>query len=554
MIFIVSVVVFIFFHLFLFFVGRGFLIFFHKILKKEFNEDATFLNLQIYYFYPLISLFVIGNFSLTINFFTGVSNLFVYYALFFVAFNIFKKFTFHKKYLFYIYSLIIPFILASSTYGINFAQDAGHYHLNTQNWIRSDQIHAGLSNLNIRYGYSSFFDYISSNFWFDNNFTFLHFTNLIFLVLFFIFLFNNLINHKNSVIGKASLFIVIFGVLDNFGVGGGRNGYIDIEAVTKSDTPFAILFFLTFIFIADQLVNKKYNFFESTFAFYLIIFAVQMRILGFLLIPLYIYFLYVSRKSKDFKISKLSLLINSIIFSLWTLKNIIISGCLIFPVEQTCFSRLSWYSEDSAKLENLDLSSFHISYSLDQNIIVWFQEWITKPINYSASINFIFSLLVILFISFLIYGFDNQNLQIKLMLFVFLMLSLFLWIISLPAIRFGTGIFLSIVSYIGVLSHDLEIRNFLNQKIFSSFFIFLFFISFALTIRIDSYSNFLNNFGQIYNLEPTEVSYIDNRFGWGVVPELNSSCWINIECIPEEKSVSFSENIVNVFYLLDQKK
>ena len=51
-----------------------------------------------------------------------------------------------------------------------------------------------------------------------------------------------------------------------------------------------------------------------------------------------------------------------------------------------------------------------------------------------------------------------------------------------------------------------------------------------------------------------KILLIDNRFGWGVVPELNSSCWINIECIPEEKSVSFSENIINIFYLLDQKK
>ncbi len=554
MIFIVSVVIFIFFHLFLFFLGRGFLIFFHKMLKKEFNENITFGNLEIYYFYPLISLFIIGNFSLAINFFTGVSNLFIYYSLFFVAFNLLKKFTFHKKYLFYIYSLIIPFILALSTYGINFAQDAGHYHLNSQNWIRSSQIHAGLSNLNIRYGYSSFFDYISSNFWFNNNFTFLHFTNLIFLVLFFIFIFNNLINHKNSIIGKASLFIVIFGVLDNFGVSGGRNGYIDIEAVTKSDTPFAILFFLTFIFIADQLINKKYNFFESTLAFYLIIFTVQLRILGFLLVPLYIYFLYVSRKKKDFKISKLSLLINSIVFTLWTIKNILVSGCLIFPVEQTCFNRLSWYSKDSAKLENLDLSNFHISFSFDQNLIVWFQEWATKPINYSASINFLFSLLIILFISFILFGFDNQNLQMKFILFVFLTLSLFLWIFSLPAIRFGTGIFLSIVSYIGVLSNGLKIRKFFNQKIFSSFFIVLFFISFALTVRIDSYSNFLNNFSQIYNLEATEVNYKNNRFGWGVVPELNSSCWINIDCIPEEKAVFLSDEIINIFYFLEQKK
>jgi len=42
--------------------------------------------------------------------------------------------------------------------------------------------------------------------------------------------------------------IVLFGILDNFGMAGGRNGFIDIEAVTKYDTPFAIIYFLTGLF------------------------------------------------------------------------------------------------------------------------------------------------------------------------------------------------------------------------------------------------------------------------------------------------------------------
>ena len=48
----------------------------------------------------------------------------------------------------------------------------------------------------------------------------------------------------------SSLAIVLFGILDNFGSGGGRNGFIDIESVTKQDTPFAIVFTLQIYFFS----------------------------------------------------------------------------------------------------------------------------------------------------------------------------------------------------------------------------------------------------------------------------------------------------------------
>ena len=39
------------------------------------------------------------------------------------------------------------------------------------------------------------------------------------------------------------LFVLVFSILDNFGYGGGRNGFC-IQGVTKQDVTVGILFFL----------------------------------------------------------------------------------------------------------------------------------------------------------------------------------------------------------------------------------------------------------------------------------------------------------------------
>ena len=100
---------------------------------------------------------------------------------------------------------IVPFVLSISSYGINIAQDAGLYHLNAQSWIRDEQIHLGLSNIHSRYGYSSIFDYISSNFWMNDNFLLIHFINLSFVVLFFVFICKNLFLKENVFLKNLSI-------------------------------------------------------------------------------------------------------------------------------------------------------------------------------------------------------------------------------------------------------------------------------------------------------------------------------------------------------------
>ena len=67
-----------------FLIGRTFYIFIEKKLIK--NTNKTIFGLQPYSFYLLLGLFVIGNLTVLINFFTGSNN--IIFQIFFKSYNV----------------------------------------------------------------------------------------------------------------------------------------------------------------------------------------------------------------------------------------------------------------------------------------------------------------------------------------------------------------------------------------------------------------------------------------------------------------------------------
>ena len=66
-----------------------------------------------------------------------------------------------------------------------------------------------------------------------------------------------------------------------------------------------------------------------------------------LLIPL---FLFILNKEKFKIIKNKRIILCFILISIWILKNILISGCLIFPVKNTCIKSLNYYNENVVNL------------------------------------------------------------------------------------------------------------------------------------------------------------------------------------------------------------
>ena len=114
-----------------FLIGRTFYIFIEKKLIK--NSNKKIFGLQPYSVYLLFGLFVIGNLTVLINFFTGSNNIiFQIFLILIAGVNIFyfpeiKKINFHVI----IPAFITYLMIFTSTYS-GLSKDSDTYHLNNQ--------------------------------------------------------------------------------------------------------------------------------------------------------------------------------------------------------------------------------------------------------------------------------------------------------------------------------------------------------------------------------------------------------------------------------------
>src|SRR5210317_504582 len=118
----ITISLFLFFYIFIFFSGRGI-----SILLKVQDEEYFFLPLSIYY--PIIGLFYIGNISLILNFFIGITEMIslivLTFPLLFNFLNLKKLSILNLKIENLVSYLITPIIIGVSVANINLAYDAG---------------------------------------------------------------------------------------------------------------------------------------------------------------------------------------------------------------------------------------------------------------------------------------------------------------------------------------------------------------------------------------------------------------------------------------------
>ena len=523
-------------------VGRGTVLLFNTSLNKNNSNEKTLFNIPLHYFYVIIGLFYIGNFTFILNFFIKTNTLMYQILLFsIVLFNFLQRLKLRFDFLSLFNFILLPSILAISTIEMGLAYDAGLYHLNNQLWIRESNIPIGFYNLHYRYGFSSIIEYISANFWLGSKYYLLHYVNLSFIASFFGIISYNIFNNKSGFLKSSSYFLIVFGILDNFGFSGGRNGFFDIEAVTKQDTPFAILFYLSNIFLIYRLINKNLSRSELFYLSLIILFSIEMRIFGAGTLVLYFIVLLVN---KPLSINKIYPILPTVLIgSLWLFKNVLISGCLFFPVNLTCLNNLSWYSKNSALNEMDVIKDFHLGYYFGTSISSWFSNWYSKEINSVVFKNFIISFLLIVIFSTIINKRGNKNISKKdlLIICLYLIFIVIAWIISSPGIRLGLGIFTLIIGCIGLIFQNLEFRiRLLNNK---ALLYFLIIISTLLMPRISNYISLIDNPFYINELEAQSINYVA-KDGYGVYPEEGSQCWVNFDCVQNKKYIEKSNILI----------
>ena len=529
------------FYIFIFFVGRGSLLILSKLnllTLNNFNENKKYHNIPLHTFYPIIGLFIIGNLSIFFNFFVPLSNNFTFFMLILLLIGNFLKnlnIQIKTQEIFLVF-ITLP-ILSISSYLTGLSYDAGLYHLNYQKWLRDEKIILGLSNFHSRFGYSSIYDFINTNFWYFENFLIQHFVNLIFIAFFFTAIHNIFENSKNINIKIGIVSLLLYGLLDNFGFSGGKNGFIEIEGITKYDSPFGIIFLITLTFIAFYYLEKKQSNFENTIILIFALFAFQMRVSGALLfIPLLPIFL----------ARGLGITIKNNVFLVFfgisnILKNLLTTGCFYFPIEITCFDSLKWYKQGYAEIEKNSISLSLRSYNFKINLNDWFEIWINKyEYNLPTLKNFLFALFLINIFKYFVL--DNRKISnIYVSFFTFNLFLFVYWIITAPSFRYGIGFFLSFIFFGSVfVGGSIKYKYLLNKYLIMT----LMFLIILLLPRIDNYYEFLQYPTKITKIEPTTVEYFQKEDGFGYSPSThNEICMINKYCSPVYSNLTnFKEN------------
>jgi hypothetical protein len=533
-----NILEFILFFLFIFFIGRGiFILIFNKQKNPIFSDLSQLIGLPQYYFYPIISMFFLGNFFVIFNFLLPGDQITIFIliiSIYLIYVNIVNRLYLDlRKSNIYVYFFIL-IVLGVSSYGSWLHYDAGMYHLGNQAWINNSKIVFGLGNLNIWYSWSSIYEYLSAFVTRSDNYIFLHYLNLIFVSMLFHFLLISTTSKASLIYKNCSILIILYGLLDNFGISGGNNGFITLQALGKVDIAFGILLFLLFMMIYSLIQSKSYKVSEFLIITLMQIFLVQLKTTGYFLLPLYFYYVY------KFRINDRNNLIQSFKKSLplaalgifWYLKNLIVSGCIVFPIEATCFSNFSWYEKYTAKGISSWGGSIDRVYRFDESFIEWFPVWFELDHNKQVLPNYVGSLLILFLFKKLFFT-KKQDFNKKIFLF-FLTIIIFSWLTTGAVFRYGFGIWLLIVSY---FSLDMGIlKSSYGKK--SNYLITVLLISCCLMFpRIYSYKEFIEMNFSYYSVELEENTYTKKVNSWGVKPlETDRNlCWSEIECIENEK-------------------
>lgn len=473
---------------------------FVKVLKINNNFSVTENG--------LFGFILLGLISLSINFILPLTqkiNTIIFFVLIFTFFvqnrhEIAKI----KKILitsFFVTFLSIIFISFSDSY----RPDSFLYHFPFTNLINEHKILSGVSLVHFRFGHISIMQYIDGIF---NNFINgkegITLSVSIIFSLFFIFLIEeiNKIFKNDNYLNFYNFFIILSFIFLCLRM----NRYSDYG----NDHP-ATIFFLYFIAVYIKNFNnynsniKKYLSLLATFIFTLKIFYfVPILLCAFIWL-----------KKIDIKVINLANITCLIMLFFWFTKNILISGCLIYPVSFTCNSNLPWYNENKVNFVNaekisiaseawaknwntfrkketkqttaLDKFSSQKKYIKDFN---WVKEW--SKVHGKFIINKLLPLLIVILLFYFLTkknkSFSHETVKKNKIFILFFLINLFgliLWFLKFPIMRYGLAyIFMQIffISYFFFKG-----RNLHKSKYILLICIFVFFTKNTLRI-IDDYN------------------------------------------------------------------
>ena len=387
---------------------------------------VSFIALLLNFFFPLSKL--IGNIFIIISF------------LFFLVIIYSEKNKLNLLKFTVLSSIIVTILIMYST--IN-RPDSGLYHLPYIQLINEHKILIGISNIHLRFGHISILQYLSAIY--NNSFFPIEVIVLppaIIAGSTFLYFFSFLDKKYNFLELKIFVSLVAIYSLYSF------NRYSGFG----NDAPSHLLLFLISIFfLQKQFQLKNTDYFGAIVLISIFIFMQKtfMIFLPIICFCLYLFFLIKKNIYKNFKI-----LFSIIFIKLWIIKNVLVSGCLVFPISILCFDSLNYVNIDLIKDFEIRSESWSKDWPnrTDQNIKMnifnenfnWFKIWYNNHFNYIVQKLTPFILLLLLI---LVYGYIFSKNSIREINTIFVKKNYFIlglsflfsmiWFLKFPIYRYG---------------------------------------------------------------------------------------------------------------------
>ena len=215
----------------------------------------------------------------------------------------------------------------------NYDPDAFLYHLPFSNIVNDYKILPGSSLIHFRFGHISILQYINA---FFNNYIFGSHGIIIPISLAFSFFLLYLINQISKILRDDNYFNLhnFFIISSLIFICLRMNRYSDY-----GNDNVATIFYLYFISFFIRNFETDTFYFKNKISL-LASFIFTLKVFYFVPLILSLY-LWISKR--NLKIINLSSLTCVFFLFLWFLKNILISGCAVYPASFTCINKLPWY-------------------------------------------------------------------------------------------------------------------------------------------------------------------------------------------------------------------
>ena len=261
--------------------------------------------------------------------------------------------------------------------------------------------------------------------------------------------------------------------------------------------------------------------------------------------PIIIFFLQNSFRLKKIFYSLFSL--SGLLLYLWLIKNIIISGCVIYPIKLTCIENLPWTDIQKTVNANIESDAWSKGWPdrMDKNISMeefnknfnWINAWSNKHLKYILNIIIPYIVILVIITLYIKIKFksiirkNNKDLNIRFFLCLITSgVGTFSFFLLFPLYRYGYSYIVTLISllFIFFVKNKLTVNE--NVPIFK-FILISCFVVILTKQGIKIFNNYKNTpWPNIYTLDPNGKIYpktkikVDNNFFYYLADKGDQLC------------------------------